>query len=144
MKMAIRFCLCVRVLLILLTTPILILGGEPAASGPIRTGIVQCNSEAAGEDANDRSGFLPESHEPSRLMAWAGLGLMASAVGAVWRIRQSSHKRRRRRTHEGHRPASRECPQKRSSEKHLEGPLAHQRIRRYDYDRFYLRMTRDL
>ena len=77
-------------------------------------------------------------------MAWAGLGLMASAVGAVWRIRHSSHKRRRRRRWKGHRPESCEHAQKPARNKHLRGPLEHQRVKRFDYGRFYLRMTRDL
>ncbi len=85
-----------------------------------------------------------ESPRTTPPVGWAGVGLMAGALAAIWSIRHNSHKHRR------HRRPGHPVPVQRNST--TVGPRPHDpsqppgphRTRRFDYDRFYLRMTRDL
>jgi hypothetical protein len=90
----------------------------------------------------------PVDLEPARStrhFGLAGLGLMATALGAYWRMHRGTAARRRlwRRhcAHDGPRAAW--APNAGLINSHCRAPGRH-RVRRYDYDRFYLRMVRDL
>ena len=90
----------------------------------------------------------PVDLEPARStrhFGLAGLGLMATALGAYWRMHRGTAARRRlwrRRCAHGGPPAA-GAPIAGLIDSHCRAPGRH-RVRRYDYDRFYLRMVRDL
>ena len=92
------------------------------------------------------SGFAPVPDSTTRHLGMAGLGLMASALGVLWtRRRRVIHRQRRRYLREARfapqRPPVFPIPGSPPSPGH--SPPRH-RIRRFDYDRFYLHLLRDL
>ena len=92
------------------------------------------------------SGVAPVPDNTTRHLGMAGLGLMASALGVLWtRRRRVIHRRRRRYLREARfaplRPPSSPVPGSPPAPGH--SPPRH-RNRRFDYDRFYLHLLRDL
>jgi hypothetical protein len=88
-----------------------------------------------------------ESARTTRHLGLAALGLMMTTLGACWRIHQGNTARRRSR-HVRRIPVGSSHPQIPSpADPHSNSnsnSLTRHRIRRYDYDRFYLHMLRDL
>ena len=82
----------------------------------------------------------PRTH---RHLGLAALGLMMTTLGAYWRIHQGNIGRRRWRHLHRARSVSR-CPQVPGPVGPHPGSVTRHRIRRFDYDRFYLHMLRNL
>jgi len=92
------------------------------------------------------SAVAPVPDHTTRHLGMAGLGLMASALGVLWtRRRRLLHRRRHRYLCEARysplQPPSSPATGSPPSPGH--SPPRH-RIRRFDYDRFYLHLLRDL
>ncbi len=92
------------------------------------------------------SAVAPAPDNTTRHLGMAGLGLMASALGVLWtRRRRVIHRRRHRYLRDARfaplRPHSSPVPG--SPPSPGPSPPRH-RIRRFDYDRFYLHLLRDL
>jgi hypothetical protein len=113
---------------------------------PALSRLPQC--PRAGPELAESSMAEPPTLEPTRNarhFGLAGLGLMASALGLLWkRHRRLIHRRRRHFLHAAPRvppPAFSLVPGSRRPPGHS---MPRHRIRRFDYDRFYLHLLRDL
>jgi hypothetical protein len=139
MNTRLQFCFCL--VTTLLVIPMRLPGDEhpQAAPSPPDRGLVAPETVHLPEVA------LPNvPGEPSRTkrrIGLGGLGLMAGLLGVIWSRHHHGQRRRRR----GNRAAWgwREPPG-RTPDHPSRRTAARQRIRRFDYDRFYLRMLRDL
>jgi hypothetical protein len=106
---------------------------------------VQCPQAPATADSASAIEPPLESARTTRHLGLAALGLMMTTLGAYWRIHQGNIGRRRSR-HVRRIPVESSHPQiPNPAHPHSNSnSLARHRIRRYDYDRFYLHMLRDL
>lgn len=100
--------------------------------------------DESGNPGMSRAASPPD--RTSRHLGMASLGLMAGALGALWtRRRRVRHRRRQQYLYEAEstRLWLPSAPIDGPHSSPSRAPLRH-RIRRFDYDRFYLHMTRDL
>jgi hypothetical protein len=90
------------------------------------------------------TGIFGEPVQATRRLGLAGLGLMVSVLGAIWGRYRSMRRQRRYRGRAGTAASSPRAYPGVSPHEKRRHPLARCRVRRFDYDRFYLRMLRDL
>lgn len=142
MNTRMQCCLCLATTLLLYPTRLP--GDEPHQTAPSPPHACQATPETT-DLPEDTYPIVPgEPSRTSRHLGLAGLGLMAGVLGVIWSRRQRVQRLRRRRGF-GHPAAARmeEVPGQPLIDR-SQRSLARQRIRRFDYDRFYLRMLRDL
>ena len=110
---------------------------------PHVTGVPGSDSEEPAQTEHFAPIEPPLADRTNRHLGLAALGLMMTTLGAYWRIHQGSIGRRR--WHRMHRT--------RAASRYLQlpgpagpqpGSAAPHRMRRFDYDRFYLHMLRNL
>jgi hypothetical protein len=102
---------------------------------PLSTVEIQPTAEPAIDPGGGRRG--------ARRLSLAGLGLMMSVLGAVWGGRHRLRRRHRRYQTRWKRMAA--CGSSCLAQgRGRSGASGRFRVRRFDYDRFYLRMLRDL
>ncbi|MCL4179430.1 MAG: hypothetical protein KJ072_17010 [Verrucomicrobia bacterium] len=137
---------CLYLATTLLVYPTRLPGDEPHQTAPTPPPGCQATPETIDLDLpGDTYPLVPgEPGRTGRRVGLAGLGLMAGVLGVIWSRRQRVQRLRRRRSF-GHPVAARmeEVPGQPPIDR-SQRSLARQRIRRFDYDRFYLRMLRDL
>jgi hypothetical protein len=135
---------CLYLATTLLVNPTRLPGDEPNQTAASPPPGCQATPETI-DRPGDLSPIIPgEPSRSSRRLGLAGLGLMAGVLGVIWSRRQRVQRLRRRRSF-GHPVAAQmeEFPGQPLIDR-SQRSLARQRIRRFDYDRFYLRMLRDL
>lgn len=143
MNMPRKIGLCLYLMTAMVTTTTPAPAGQPLSE---HANTPQC--PRASPEANETSpadGPRLEPDRTTRHLGLAGLGLMASVLGVYWKVQHGNHQRRRkRRIYCGHacpRPAPPTPLGPGDSGNHS---TERQRIRRFDYDRFYLHMVRNL
>jgi hypothetical protein len=145
MNMPTRIRLCLFLMTTLIVTSTRALGDEPhqsISSGPKRTWVF---SATAAISPDPIPGMTHGTHRSRHRIGLAGIGLMAGALGAIWRVHRGNVQRRRRRRFTWDYPAPRgKARPARWRKVPRSNPAARQRIRRFDYDRFYLHLMRDL
>ena len=94
--------------------------------------------------ASQIAGRAEEAVPPNPRFGLTELSLMAGALGALWTMSRAGHHRRRRSL--GYTPVASSRSRRRNtgSGRGTGTPPPRHRIRRFDHDRFYLHVVRDL
>jgi hypothetical protein len=143
MPTRIRLCLCLMTTLII--SPTRALGNDPfqaVSPEPKRTCVFSTPTAISPDPI---PGMTRGTHRSRLRVGLAGLSLMAGALGAIWKVRRGNVQRRRKRRFPWDYPAPRrKAMPARWRKVPRSNPATRQRIRRFDYDRFYLHLLRDL
>jgi hypothetical protein len=143
MNMPRKIGLCLYLMTVIVTTTSPAFAGQSLSEHVDTPQCPRASSEATETLAADGPSIEPG--RTTRHLGLAGLGLMASVLGVYWKVQHGNHQRRRKRriycgyAYPRHAPPTTLDPG--VSDNHS---TERQRIRRFDYDRFYLHMVRNL